>query len=55
MARTKGSKNKQPHIAPRTLSLATEERIQLIANLIVDTMEARKHTEMTAAQEFDNA
>ena len=55
MARTKGSKNKQLPVTPETLDLATEERIQLIAGLIVDTIEARKRSEATVGQEFANA
>ena len=54
MARTKGSKNNKPPITPETLSLAVEERIQLIASLIVDTIEARKQSESTVAQELIN-
>jgi hypothetical protein len=36
MARTKGSHNKDAMIRPVTSELTVEERIQLLANLIVD-------------------
>jgi hypothetical protein len=36
MARTKGSQNKDMMIRPATSELTVEERIQLLANLIVD-------------------
>lgn len=36
MARTKGSKNKDVSIRPATSTLTTDERLMLIANLIVD-------------------
>ncbi len=55
MARTKGSKNKQSPITSTTLGLTIEERIKLIARLLVDTFEARKHTEAIVSQEFSDA
>jgi len=36
MARTKGSKNKNQDIRPQTSDLTTEQRLQLVANLIID-------------------
>lgn len=39
MTRTKYSKNNTRVSAPATLSLSTEERIEFIANLIVDRLE----------------
>ena len=36
MARTKGSENKSAMIRPPTSTLTAEERMQLVANLIVD-------------------
>lgn len=36
MARTKGSKDKNPMVRPPTSTLTCEERLQLVANLIVD-------------------
>lgn len=36
MSRSKGSKNKNSNIRPVTTNLSIEERIKLIANLIVD-------------------
>ncbi len=52
MARTKGSKNKKPPIIPATLNLTPEERIQLIAALIVDTISAKQQVEAVVAKEF---
>jgi hypothetical protein len=54
MARTKGSKNKNPPITPASLSLTLEERIQLISNLIVDTISAKQQAEAVVAKEFIN-
>lgn len=36
MARTKGSENKNSTIRPLTCEMSDEERLQLVANLIVD-------------------
>lgn len=36
MARTKGSKNKNSSALPDYATLSTEQRIQVLANLIVD-------------------
>jgi hypothetical protein len=36
MGRTKGSINKDPSTVPATVFLSTEERIEFLANLIVD-------------------
>lgn len=36
MARTKSSENKTTMVRPPTSTLTTEERMQLVANLIVD-------------------
>jgi hypothetical protein len=36
MARTKGSPNKNSEGRPATSDLSTEQRLQLIANLIID-------------------
>ncbi len=36
MTRTKGSENKQTNERPPTCELNTEQRLQLIANLIID-------------------
>jgi hypothetical protein len=55
MARTKGSKNKNLPVAPATLSLTIEERILLIADLIVDTLESQKQAESTVGREFEGA
>ncbi len=55
MARTKGSKNKQSPITAATLDLTLEERIRLIANLVVDTLETRKRAESVIAREFSDA
>ena len=38
MARTTGSTNKNPPAVPDTVLLTTEERIEFLANLIVDRM-----------------
>ena len=55
MARTKGSKNKKSPVALETLDLAIEERIRLIADLIVDRIEARRQSESAVAQELVDA
>jgi hypothetical protein len=36
MSRTKGSANKNPPAVPDTVNFSTEERLELIASLIVD-------------------
>ncbi len=36
MARRKGSINKNPPAAPDTIQLSTEERLEFLANLIVE-------------------
>ncbi len=36
MARLKGSKNKNSDVKPKTSSLSTQERIHLLANLIIE-------------------
>ena len=36
MARQKGSKNKNLSVQPETISLSIEERIDFLANIIVD-------------------
>lgn len=46
MARTKGSKNKDLSIRPETCKLTTEERLQLVANLIVDRIMHDKDDEI---------
>jgi hypothetical protein len=38
MARTKGSTTKNPAAVPDTVMLTTEERVEFLANLIVDRM-----------------
>lgn len=39
MARTKGSKNKKPTFDPLQTIMTTEERIEFMANLIVEQIE----------------
>lgn len=40
MGRTKGSQNKEPQKAPHTVDLTTEQKLEFLANLIVDRIEA---------------
>jgi hypothetical protein len=54
MTRTKGSKNSTPPFTVATLNLSLEERIQLIANLIVDTIYAQKQVETVIEEEFSD-
>lgn len=44
MGRTKGSSNKQESIQIDELSLSSDERIQLLARIIVDRIEADKRS-----------
>ena len=54
MARTKGSKNSTHPFTVTTLNLSMEERIELIANLIVDTIYAQKQIEIEIGKELSD-
>lgn len=45
MARTKGSKNKNSSALPEYSALPTEEKLTIIANLIVDRIFDDQHTD----------
>jgi hypothetical protein len=40
MGRAKGSQNKEQQKAPHTVELTTEQKLEFLANLIVDRVEA---------------
>lgn len=54
MARTKGSKNKNPPALVHTLNLSLEERIQCLAILIADAINSQQSTATDIAEEFED-
>jgi hypothetical protein len=56
MARTKGSKNKDEMVRPATSELSTDQRVQLVANLIIDRImyeEANGHQLLKEARRVE--
>ena len=54
MARTKGSKNKNPPTLVATLNLPIEERIKCLAVLIADAISSQQQTANQIAEEFED-
>lgn len=53
MARTKGSKNKNPPTLVKTLNLTVEERIQCLAILIADAINSQQQAATQISNEFE--
>jgi hypothetical protein len=52
MTRTKGSLNKQPLNHPDFLDMPTEERLEFVANLIIDQMLVLQHSDAQLLREL---
>ena len=52
MTRTKGSLNKQPLNHPDFLDMTTEERLQFVANLIIDQLLVLQHPDTQLLKEL---
>lgn len=54
MSRLKGKSNKKPPAAPDTVEFTTEQRLEFIANLIVDRILEDKANEQTLLKKIGN-
>jgi len=55
MGRAKGSRNKELLKAPHTVELTTEQKLEFLANLIVDRIEADQGSDQTLLKSIEGS